>query len=225
MINQFDFTLFNIEKSLIKGELTFNDVSEKLPGFFHLNRLQDCMPIYYDQKMCEYFERSKEELIRSGSHHLDACVNKQDWNVAVKMVETHLKQEQEQKSISFIQRIRPNEKEDFIPFFTSTKVFDGDKLINISVSLRNLKILERSLHSILNETDFLKKNFNKFSQLSKREVEVMSHTCFGTHKDDMASLLNIQPNTIRKHLQNIYTKLGISSFAELYQFAKAFDVI
>ena len=50
--------------------------------------------------------------------------------------------------------------------------------------------------------------------LSQRETEILHHIANGLNRSDVASLLDISPNTVSSHLKNIYTKLNISTRAE-----------
>lgn len=52
-------------------------------------------------------------------------------------------------------------------------------------------------------------------QLSAREREVAEAFASGASYLELAQTLKLAPNTVRRHLSNIYEKLGISSKAEL----------
>ncbi len=55
------------------------------------------------------------------------------------------------------------------------------------------------------------KNKNEFSQISKRESEVLELLCEGHNYKGIATALFISPNTVRFHLKNIYRKLHVNS--------------
>ena len=56
-----------------------------------------------------------------------------------------------------------------------------------------------------------KKSYN----LSDREKEILKHIVSGSTYHTIADDLDISPNTVRKHIQNIYQKLKVSSKAEV----------
>ncbi|MDH5681213.1 MAG: response regulator transcription factor [Spirochaetota bacterium] len=56
-----------------------------------------------------------------------------------------------------------------------------------------------------------KKSYN----LSDREKEILKHIVSGSTYHTIADDLEISPNTVRKHIQNIYQKLKVSSKAEV----------
>lgn len=48
-------------------------------------------------------------------------------------------------------------------------------------------------------------------QLTEREMEVLGLLADGNSTRDMAETLHITPSTVRKHLQNLFRKLGVQS--------------
>ena len=61
-----------------------------------------------------------------------------------------------------------------------------------------------------------------YSQISKREKEIIRLLVKGNTLKEIAQHLNISELTIKTHRQNIYRKLNISSITELFRFATAF---
>lgn len=57
-------------------------------------------------------------------------------------------------------------------------------------------------------------------QLTDRETEVLRLLSTGQRGDHIAQLLNISPNTVRTHIQNIIVKLGVHTRLEAVAFAR-----
>ena len=57
-------------------------------------------------------------------------------------------------------------------------------------------------------------------QLTDRETEVLRLLSTGQRGDAIASLLNISPNTVRTHIQNLIVKLGVHTRLEAVAFAR-----
>ncbi len=55
---------------------------------------------------------------------------------------------------------------------------------------------------------------NNRSNLSKREYEIMERVSCGRLNKEIADDLNLQFNTVRKHLQHIFPKLGVQNRTE-----------
>jgi DNA-binding CsgD family transcriptional regulator len=48
-------------------------------------------------------------------------------------------------------------------------------------------------------------------RLTKREKEVLSCVALGKTNAEVAQILWLAPSTVRKHLENIYAKLGVGT--------------
>jgi DNA-binding CsgD family transcriptional regulator len=71
---------------------------------------------------------------------------------------------------------------------------------------RYLLLLEEQTLSSLNSLALL--------GLSQRETEVLAWVIQGKDNKEIATQLSIHPSTVRKHLENIYRKLGVQSRTE-----------
>ena len=60
-----------------------------------------------------------------------------------------------------------------------------------------------------------------FAVLTQREREVLVCLADGAGRRDMAEHLNMSPNTVRTHLQNLMTKLGVHSALEAVALTRA----
>jgi DNA-binding NarL/FixJ family response regulator len=61
--------------------------------------------------------------------------------------------------------------------------------------------------------------------LSEREVEVLRLVASGKSNREIASTLVISEHTVARHVQNIYTKLGLSSRAAATAFAFEHELV
>lgn len=62
---------------------------------------------------------------------------------------------------------------------------------------------------------------NRISEgLTQREKEILGFIAEGTATAEIATTLNVTPDTVRKHLKSIYAKLGVSSRADVRQLVK-----
>ena len=55
--------------------------------------------------------------------------------------------------------------------------------------------------------------------LTPRELEVLTEVARGRSNQEIAEVLVISPHTVRRHLQNIFTKLDVPSRAAAVSFA------
>jgi two-component system, NarL family, nitrate/nitrite response regulator NarL len=57
-----------------------------------------------------------------------------------------------------------------------------------------------------------------------REVEIVSEIRSGKSNKDIAQLFSISEDTVKRHLSNIFDKLGVSSRLELAVFANTHNL-
>ncbi|MEJ7779893.1 MAG: helix-turn-helix transcriptional regulator [Daejeonella sp.] len=78
---------------------------------------------------------------------------------------------------------------------------------------------------LLEENNFLRRNFSKFSKLSLRECEVLKKLALGNSSAETAEELFISLSTVDTHRKNIRRKLETTSYYELCLYARSFDLI
>lgn len=66
-----------------------------------------------------------------------------------------------------------------------------------------------------------KKDLVEEYNLTLREIEITYKLLDGTSREMICEQLGISPNTLKKHILNIYRKLDINSWRELFQLLKA----
>lgn len=95
---------------------------------------------------------------------------------------------------------------------------NGGAAMNPSIALKTLKLLRNPL-SIENEKD------KEDIQLSKRETDVLEQLSKGLNYKQIAENLILSPNTVRKHIENIYKKLQVHNKLEAIQKAQKNNLI
>ena len=65
----------------------------------------------------------------------------------------------------------------------------------------------------------------RFTRLSRREVEVLDQLAKGQDQDAIAATLFISPETARTHIQNIITKLGVHSRQDAVAQVREFELL
>ncbi|QIG90979.1 helix-turn-helix transcriptional regulator [Chryseobacterium sp. POL2] len=78
---------------------------------------------------------------------------------------------------------------------------------------------------VLDENEYITRNYKKFALLTKREKEILALLSAGKSSPEIADQLFISKETVATHRKNIIRKLDVKSFAELLRFALAFDLI
>ena len=86
------------------------------------------------------------------------------------------------------------------------------------MDLKTLKLLR-------NPIDFDAKTEEEEIKLSTREIEVLEQLSKGLNYNQIADNLILSPSTVRKHIENIYTKLQVHNKLEAIQKAKSNKLI
>jgi len=96
-------------------------------------------------------------------------------------------------------------------------------------NLLELKMVDHSfrhkLKRIQLQEQFKRSNYHRFKDLTKREVEIVLLLANDLNNPQIAEMLFISRYTVEQHRKNINRKLDVNSFAQLYQYALAFDLI
>ena len=96
------------------------------------------------------------------------------------------------------------------------EILDGGAPMSPRVARKAMKIIQNP-----NVLDSEKKDFG----LSERESQVLHHLCKGLNYNQIASNLIISPNTVRRHIENVYKKLEVNNKSEAQQLAYKFNLV
>ncbi|MBD3583372.1 response regulator transcription factor [Flavobacterium selenitireducens] len=98
------------------------------------------------------------------------------------------------------------------------ETLNGGAAMNPSIALKTLKLLR-------NPVDFGSRSEVADVKLSTREIEVLEQLAKGLNYHNIAENLFLSPGTVRKHIENIYTKLQVHNKLEAVQKAKRSNLI
>ena len=107
----------------------------------------------------------------------------------------------------FLKEVNPKELHQGIH-----ETMNGGAAMNPSIALKTLKLLRNPVEFNTNEQEEIK--------LSTREIEVLEQLSKGLNYNVIAENLFLSPSTVRKHIENIYTKLQVHNKLEAIQKAK-----
>lgn len=101
-----------------------------------------------------------------------------------------------------------------------TDTLSGGAAMTPSVALKTLKLLRNPLE----EADLTNTEREEIN-LSEREIEVLEQLSQSLTYTQIADNLILSPNTVRKHIENIYKKLHVSSKLEAIDKARRTRII
>ena len=97
------------------------------------------------------------------------------------------------------------------------ETMNGGAAMNPSIALKTLKLLRNPINFENKDDECVK--------LTTRETEVLEQLSKGLSYSQIAENLFLSPSTVRKHIENIYTKLQVHSKIEAVQKAKDNNII
>jgi DNA-binding NarL/FixJ family response regulator len=97
------------------------------------------------------------------------------------------------------------------------ETINGGAAMNPSIALKTLKLLRNPVEFAQVEQEEVK--------LSTREIEVLEQLSKGLNYNVIADNLILSPSTVRKHIENIYTKLQVHNKLEAIEKAKSNNLI
>ncbi|MBD3723953.1 MAG: response regulator transcription factor [Flavobacteriaceae bacterium] len=98
------------------------------------------------------------------------------------------------------------------------ETLSGGAAMTPSIALKTLKLLR-------NPIDFETVELEEETKLSAREIDVLEQLSKGLSYSVIAENLFLSPSTVRKHIENIYSKLQVHSKLEAVQKAKRNNLI
>ena len=98
---------------------------------------------------------------------------------------------------------------------TSDNVFSAKHRLSLRKKLAKLRM----------ETSFAKARLEKFESLTNREKQIIALLMLGLNNPQIAERLFISRHTVEQHRKNINRKLEIKSYADLFKFGYAFDML
>lgn len=218
--------LYQINTLITQDVLSLNDLEELIPGWFHLNSMEDFSLTGIGNKLCTYFEIDEKEVYSLGFEFLARVTDKETQKIAVPVLTNLVNANDEHQVVGFFQRICRNIESDYELFYTTSKILTkADCIISVTNDLKSLQRFYPKIEKIFEDNKILKKYFSQFTYLSKQEKKILTLIAKGFTSREIAEKLYISKLTVDKHRQNISKKLNIKGIAEWVRIAQAFDLI
>lgn len=221
----------NLQKRINLKIAEIENVADLIPGVVIIHDVETSSVIYMSPKGEELLGVTLEEIIKMGPDYHTFFFNPEDSNDYVPKILALLSRNNNDESVSFFQQVRIKESKNWVWHMSNTKIFMRDEegnpiaTITLSFPVDPLHHITSKVARLLEENIFLRKNYHQFSQLGKRECEILKHAALGKSSNEISEILFISSATVETHRRNIRQKLGVTSSYDLAQYARAFDLI
>jgi len=223
--------VYSLERKINTGEFSIESVGDYLPGNVLVTDLSKLATIYMNKSGCNILKHSAEELAAQGPEYFQSFFVPEEIKV---IMSTYLKMQQNQDSTcvyNFAHRVKTQDESSYKWYFAAAKLLFtpddvvSDKILLIVNEVNSMGYIAAKINSVLEEDDWMKKNFSKFCRLTKREKEIITLILTEKTSSEISDIFNISPFTVNAHRRNILEKLEINSISALYKFALVFGLI
>ncbi|TFF38845.1 PAS and helix-turn-helix domain-containing protein [Mucilaginibacter psychrotolerans] len=207
-------------------------VFEQLPAVVIIHDIVDGFVAYLSPRGLTLLNTSMEEiaLITTEEYHRRYFNDEDAQDYAPKLFD-FMSRNSDEELISFFQQVRFAGSDNWHWHLSSLKIFSRDAdgrprlLIGLAIPVDAMHHMATKAERLLQENNFLRKNFKTFSRLTLREREVLRLTALGKSAAEVAAELFIAETTVETHRRNIKSKLQANTYFELSEYARAFDLI
>jgi len=222
--------LYGFDQLVQKKIITLDDFGDRFPGNILVTNLETLNVEYINKRGSEGLKHSTEEIVEKGALYFKQFFYPEDVENFVPGYFKLYKKQDSFSSFSFAHHVLiPGEK---FPnwYFAIAKLYFEDrdspshKVLLLVNKLNEADRITKKIASVLEESDHLKKNFPKFSKLSKREKEIITLLVNGKSTAEISNNLFISKHTVNTHRKNISTKLDVKNNSELFKFAMTFNL-
>ncbi len=215
----------NLIEELLASKNDLDGFANKIPCLLHINKVDDFSIVYLDPQLRTYIQ----DRHGKGFEHFKtslAIVHPDDLEKAKTSCRYYLEHIDEFSTVSFVQRVKLLNENSYSTLYTTSLLIEElGGLVSFSVLLDSMTINNRSIDTIVNETNYVKANFNKLKQLTDKEINFIKLWVKNLSSDEISETLKITTNTVKTYKKRIYKKLEIQNFKSLLEFSIAFELI
>lgn len=221
---------FLIEKKVGQSIASIKEFSKEISKNDHvaigINDLEQMIPMFLSESLFRLIDVSPEDYFKDPMYYINQYLFPGDFDKSAKTVRNHITGQNANLPVSFIQRMKVYNGVEHEGVYTlSKKIKGGNALLNIGIRINSITKVTMKMIRSIEETDYMRRNYKRFSQLTAREREIITLLALGQQNNEIADQLFISKATVEQHRKNLKRKLEIKRFIDLIRFAQAFDLI
>ncbi len=221
-----------IQQSINNAIAQIAPIADNLPGVVIIHDLRDWSVAWMSNRGLKQLNVSLEAITSlTAEEYYGTYFNPEDSKDYAPKILSFIEEDKVDDICTCFQQVRIATHADWYWHFASTKVYLRDEHNKPLLAITTAYPVDAMHHMtvkadrLLEENNFLRKNFHLFSELSKRERDVLRMMALGKSVPETAQELFLSSHTIETHRKNIRQKLNASSYFDLTQYARAFDLI
>ncbi|WP_010177322.1 LuxR C-terminal-related transcriptional regulator [Aquimarina agarilytica] len=202
------------------------DSLEDFLGFYHENDINTIELLYLEEKGCEIYGKTLEEIRALGPAFLAEIMHPEDIERCVNLLTEFAKKGSEEETLIYNQRLKMVGDEDYKTYFTCVKAdFTKSVFQAVTTAMTQIDDFYLEVNTVLESSKYIEENVSFYTSFSKREKEIIKWVCNGKNVNEIADILFLSHHTVIKHKKNIYKKAGFDSKIQLIEFALNFNLI
>ena len=220
-----------LEQRMEEKVQEIKNIENDIPGVIIIHDIRSWHVVYMSQRGRDFIDTSLEELQTMGPEYHSRFFNPEDSKAYAPQIFDFLNRNNSNEIISHLQQVRRSPDYDWAWFLSGVKIILWDNDNKPILTLATAIPLDAQHHiaakaqRLLEENNFLRRNHDMFSKLTKQEKEVLKYLALGCSSTEIASKLFISEATANTHRRNVKSKLNAKNNYDLSMFARAFDLI
>lgn len=223
--------IFCLGNQVRQQSISITEVGDYIPGSVMVQDLHAMTNLYMNKFGCDILHHSSEELKTFGAEYFSKFFPAEEIIVHRQALMHFIEQNDTTRLHSFLQRVRPGLQAEYGWYFTTSRLIvspndpASSNLVHIAVPVNTLTLTGHRMSNMIENDDYIRKNFHRFNLLSTREKEIIGLIVEGKSSYEIAQLLFRSIHTINTHRKNIIHKIEVTSLAGLIKFAVAFNLV
>jgi DNA-binding CsgD family transcriptional regulator len=224
-------SIFCLGNQVRQQSISVAEIGDYIPGSVMVQDLNAMTNLYMNKFGCDILHHSSEELKTFGAEYFSRFFPADEIVTHKQALMQFINQNDSTRLHSFLQRVRPGLHAEFSWYFTTSRLITSptdpafSNLVNIAVPVNMLSMTGHRISNMIENDDYIRKNFYRFNMLSTREKEIIRLIVEGRSSYEIAQMLFRSIHTINTHRKNIIHKLEVNSLASLIKFAVAFNLV
>lgn len=206
--------------------------ADQLPGVLTIHDLRDWSVIYMSSRGLGELNTTLDHIrgLAWEDYH-NQYFNEDDAKDYVPRILKLLENNNDEEIVTFFQQVRFSKDSQWLWHMSSVRILtrnaEGAPLLVIVMAfpIDAMHHMTAKAIRLLEENNFLRNNFAKYTLLSHREREILKFMALGKSSSETAEVHFIANTTVETHRKNIRKKLETNSYFEICQYARAFDLI
>jgi len=206
-------------------------IADKLPGVVIIHDLKALSVVWMSQRGLKGLGKTAHEIEgMSAEEYFRRYFNEEDAKDNIPKIVGLMQRNNDEEVITFFQQVLFWDNT-WRWHMNSIRILTQDEegkpwlSITISLPVDAMHHMTAKAARLVEENNFLRKNFSLYAKLTNREREVLRLLALGKSATDTAEELFISLNTVETHRKNIKQKLDTNAYFDLCQYARAFDLV